>query len=174
MNVISFEAAYCLFPLATLEHRKSLLSSSTRGIYRNRGQCLAKYAERGYQIMFSVPENRWDKAPTLSLFPTGWRWIDDNNTWVLHLETDGVTLPGPQNSSSTPLRNDPVSVTNWYARSSTRSGLVMILRTFKSDLLGYRYLIADEDLWEHISLFMCRNLRDETKRLGGHSQEWAL
>ncbi len=77
-------------------------------------------------------------------------------------------------TSSTPLRDESVSVTNRYARSSTRSGLVMILRTFKSDLLGYRYLIADEDLWEHISLFMCGNLRDETKRLGGHSQEWAL
>ncbi|KAI0355447.1 hypothetical protein OH77DRAFT_1424945 [Trametes cingulata] len=58
MNVISYEKAYCLFPWATLEERRSLLSSSCRGRSTRRQAGLDKYARRGFALVSALaPED---------------------------------------------------------------------------------------------------------------------
>ncbi|KAI1785863.1 hypothetical protein LXA43DRAFT_875556, partial [Ganoderma leucocontextum] len=83
MNAVSYETAYCLFPRATLEEKVTLVSCSTKGIYRNRSEALAKYGARGYTTLLCVPPH--DFYATHPSFPLGWRWIDDNTSWVLNL-----------------------------------------------------------------------------------------
>ncbi|KAI0650881.1 hypothetical protein C8Q79DRAFT_411333 [Trametes meyenii] len=68
MNVISYEKAYCLFPWATLEARRSLLSSSCRGRSKWRESGLLKYANRGFTIIsdLDLDEIEIDPASAVS------------------------------------------------------------------------------------------------------------
>ena len=71
MNVISYEKAYCLFPRATLEERRTVVSSSCRGNARHRAGGLAKYARRGYKLTYSLPAHEIVADPAAQvLFPT--------------------------------------------------------------------------------------------------------
>ncbi|KAI0745564.1 hypothetical protein C8Q76DRAFT_605408, partial [Earliella scabrosa] len=144
MNVINSKTAYCLFPRATLEERQSLLSCSSRGIYRNRNAALAKYAQRGYKITFHVPPETL--SPRRQTFQLGWRWLDDENSWVLPLDVVGVDLSPPGQDSS--------AICNWRMQYGTNRGAVMHFNVLESDVLRYRYLISDQDLSIHISRFM--------------------
>ncbi|KAI0694244.1 hypothetical protein C8T65DRAFT_585148, partial [Cerioporus squamosus] len=143
MNVISFEKAYCLFPRATLEERLSLLSSSSAGHSRRRRQSVAKYAIRGFTIIERIPFTDL-RAP--SLFPLGWRWIDDSSSWVIPLDITDVAPSASPNKSSPPLLHDPVVVCNWEVQYTPLRGAVMRYVVAKSELLRYRYLIGDPDL----------------------------
>ncbi|KAI0684234.1 hypothetical protein C8T65DRAFT_593923 [Cerioporus squamosus] len=174
MNVISYEAAYCLFPYATLEKRITLLSSSTKGVYRKRGEELLKYASRGFDIILAAPANSAGFDAPRSAFAPGWRWLDDNLSWVVRLDTFGVALPRNLNRHSEPVLHDPVAISNWYMRYNRGKGAVMQFGIVKSDLLGYRYLIGDQDLIAHLSRYLASKLQAEQERLGGKAEEWAL
>ena len=69
MNVISYEKAYCLFPQATLEERRTLLSSSCRGKGKHRLAGLAKYAARGFKILYDLPRHEVQPDPATPLHP---------------------------------------------------------------------------------------------------------
>ncbi|TFK78930.1 hypothetical protein K466DRAFT_440461, partial [Polyporus arcularius HHB13444] len=174
MNVISYESAYCLFPRATLEERITLLSSSTKGIYRNRSEALAKYMERGFNVILTMPANSGRFSGTHFAFPSGWRWVDDNISWVVQLDTSGISHPRPLNSHSSPMLHDPVSVTNWNMRYNQPKGVVMQFSTVNSDLLGYSYLIGDQDLFAYLTRYLTNCLQTERDRLGGNAREWSL
>ena len=68
MNVISYEKAYCLFPRATLEERRTVVSSSCRGNARHRAGGLAKYARRGYNLTYSLPAHEIVADPAAQFF----------------------------------------------------------------------------------------------------------
>ncbi|RDX55338.1 hypothetical protein OH76DRAFT_1396720 [Lentinus brumalis] len=70
MNVISYEKAYCLFPQATLEERRTLLSTSCRGRGKPRMDGLAKYQMRGFQVLYDLPQHEIVPDPTTPLLPT--------------------------------------------------------------------------------------------------------
>ena len=69
MNVISYEKAYCLFPQATLEERRTLLSSSCRRKGKHRLAGLAKYAARGFKILYDLPRHEVQPDPATPLYP---------------------------------------------------------------------------------------------------------
>lgn len=166
MNIITFRAAYCLFPQATLEERRSLLSSSNTGIYRNRGQALAKYMQRGFEIVFHIPTESFTcNRPS---FPLGWRWIDDENSWVIPLDTSDVVRPaadiarpGRAAGNSPPPCLDPSSICNWHLKYGPSKGVNVHFSVMKSDVLKYRYIISDPELSAHLSHFMGLLLREE-------------
>ncbi|KAI0694389.1 hypothetical protein C8T65DRAFT_698990 [Cerioporus squamosus] len=70
MNVISYEKAYCLFPQATLEQRRTLLSSSCRGKGKHRMDGLAKYQLRGFQVLYDLPHHEVLPDPATPLLPS--------------------------------------------------------------------------------------------------------
>ncbi|PIL37605.1 transcription factor [Ganoderma sinense ZZ0214-1] len=71
MNVISYEKAYCLFPRATLEERRALVSSSCLGRGTPREDGLDKYRRRGWSIQYYLPTHEIVPDPSAqSLFPT--------------------------------------------------------------------------------------------------------
>ena len=71
MNVISYEKAYCLFPRATLEERRALVSSSCLGRGRPHEDGLDKYRRRGYTIQYYLPAHEVvPDTSAQSLFPT--------------------------------------------------------------------------------------------------------
>ncbi|KAI0751176.1 hypothetical protein C8Q80DRAFT_1119033 [Daedaleopsis nitida] len=70
MNVISYEKAYCLFPQATLEERRTLISSSCRGKGKHRLEGLLKYQQRGFRVVYSLPPAEVVPDPSTPLHPT--------------------------------------------------------------------------------------------------------
>ena len=155
MNVISFQAAYCLFPRGTLEERISLMSSSTRGVRQDQEEALQKYSARHFRLTTSVPPN--DFLRSKPLFPLGWRWIDDDSSWVIPLNTSGIVETSSTTTHGSIQRSmhDPVVLTNWNMRCNSRThGAVMLLGVIKSDFLRHRYLITDQDLVAHIGNFL--------------------
>ncbi|RPD52704.1 hypothetical protein L226DRAFT_474018, partial [Lentinus tigrinus ALCF2SS1-7] len=169
MNVITYNKAYCLFARATLEAHRSLLSSSTHGIYRDRGQTLSKYTQRGFDFAFSIAHG--DATP---MFPLGWRWLDDMHTWVLPLDTTGIDSPRAPNALSMPLTHDPSVVCNWNMQQGSSRGVVMQFTIIKSDLLQYQYLVADKDLSTCIGNHLAKQHLVEQEKRGRNSETWAL
>ncbi|KAI0716941.1 hypothetical protein C8Q76DRAFT_617621 [Earliella scabrosa] len=160
MNLITFSTAYCIFPRATLEGRQSLLSSSTRGIYRNRGQALKKYKNRGFDVLFSVPVHTSPLGQPS--FPLGWRWLDDKHTWTMPLDMAGVDAPVTITiQQARPLTHDPSTICNWNMQYGRLRGAVIKLNVIKSDLLRYKYILSDEDITQYLTCFMANLFRQE-------------
>uniref|UniRef100_A0A5K1K394 Cell surface hydrophobicity-associated protein n=1 Tax=Ganoderma boninense TaxID=34458 RepID=A0A5K1K394_9APHY len=179
MNVISYEKAYCLFPRATLEERRALVSSSCLG--RDGGtpreDGLDKYRRRGWTIHYYLPAHeivpdssaqsffptpRSARFPSPSAFglprtaasrsPTfrfGWRWIDDSCSWVLSLPQTGITPPAAANGSTLARTHDPVAVCNWEVRCDPSRGTLMHFETVGCKVLRYMYLVTDAQLLDY-------------------------
>ncbi|KAH9856395.1 hypothetical protein C2E23DRAFT_699461, partial [Lenzites betulinus] len=85
MNVIAYDTAYCLFPRATLEERRSLLSWSSQGRSKRRAEGLVKYAARGFRMLEFLDDSElWQSEPNRS-FPFGPRWMGDPSSWSISL-----------------------------------------------------------------------------------------
>ncbi|KAI0371470.1 hypothetical protein BV20DRAFT_941761, partial [Pilatotrama ljubarskyi] len=194
MNVISYEKAYCLFPWATLEERRSLLSSSCRGRSKRRQEGLAKYARRGFTLISrlypddieldpasaaSSSSSRYRSSPRTRKKPAfriGWRWIDDSASWVLPLPLAGVALPLPTNASTPALTHDPVAVCNWEVRYPPRPdeqrGAVMHFEVATGKVLRYRYLVTDELLLGFLGKELSARARAEEVKAAEELEEW--
>ncbi|KAI0061380.1 hypothetical protein BV25DRAFT_785025 [Artomyces pyxidatus] len=109
MNVISYSTAYSLYPNATFESRVALISSSFDK-WDTPYYPYQKYVERACRMVFATGPRQFQvyEAP----FDTYSRWIDDHQSWVIQLPTDGVVPP-----SGRSLHPDPVALTNWRLRS---------------------------------------------------------
>ena len=66
MNVISYEKAYSLFPQATLEEKRTLVSVSSSGHGRRADEGLSKYASRGFDVLYYLPFHDTTPDPTSS------------------------------------------------------------------------------------------------------------
>ncbi|KAI0801954.1 hypothetical protein BC629DRAFT_156478 [Irpex lacteus] len=104
LNVIAWDRAYSLYPRATFEDRRALYM---RSILSPSGGVIQKYQARGWKFCFSLNQLQQDKAFNVA------RWIGDGHSWVIKLDTEGVTLPPPVTPSSTPLNKDPCRITSW-------------------------------------------------------------
>ncbi|KAI0722521.1 hypothetical protein C8Q76DRAFT_645374 [Earliella scabrosa] len=93
MNVISYEKAYCLFPQATLEERRTLLSSSCRGRGKHRMDGLLKYHQRGFDVLYSLPASEVVPDPATPLYPTFYRASASDSTGALDLTALPTAAP---------------------------------------------------------------------------------
>ncbi|KAL6307092.1 hypothetical protein BKA93DRAFT_894058 [Sparassis latifolia] len=158
MNAISFEKAYCLFPRATLEERHSLISSTQAGASRWRAQGIAKYRKRGWRMHYKLPISEDQRN---RLFGCGWRWIDDEKSWVIPLDTTGIEPPPSANLSSPPMQHDPISLSNWKILYNKGSGAIMLFTSMKDELLRYEYMLTDRNLQLYINQVLSMKKREE-------------
>ncbi|KAI0758171.1 hypothetical protein C8Q74DRAFT_1373203 [Fomes fomentarius] len=184
MNVISYEKAYCLFPQATLEEHRTLLSSSCRGKGKHRMDGLLKYHQRGWEVLYTLPLAEVIPDPASPLYPTfmrvstkpsfrmGWRWIDDGSSWVLPLSQTGVSPPPAANASTPPLTHDPVAVCNWEVRYHPARGAVMHFEVAAGKVLRYRYLVTDDLLLAYLAKALSARMRIEEEKARMELEEW--
>ncbi|KAH9947185.1 hypothetical protein B0H21DRAFT_876842 [Amylocystis lapponica] len=170
MNVLSFEKAYCLYPRTTLEERRSLVSASCRGQSERRPQGLDKYAVRGWTIVARLPPQDAERRD--GAFRLGWRWIDDNASWVVALDTAGVARAPAPNASSGARAHDPVAVCNWQLRYSAVGGAVMQFGVAKGGVLRYVYLVTDEGLLGHLTRVLSAKIRVEQAKADLKLEDW--
>jgi hypothetical protein len=143
MNVMTFDKIYSLYPYPTFVERRSLKVSS-HGV--NQPAALIKYEERGWKIKDKVLDYRDRmRLHRLDPFRDGIRFVGDNKTWTLHLDTTGVDVTSTYFDQ--PLR-DSLSMNSWDLRFEvTRTELskpysINRTRVWGSPALRYHYLIA--------------------------------
>ena len=138
MNVIAWDYAYCLYPRATLEERRSLVC---RADGPNQVTAEAKYRARGWEIVHSLPPC----APYDRAFPSGLRFMGDPNMWRLKLDTAQILPPFPPSQHGSRLSTDPVAATSWKLDQIGPGGDVPHVSyvTLKSNFLRNQYVCAD-------------------------------
>ena len=142
MNVISYNAAYCLYPRATFEERRTVaMSVSTYG----EAEALGKYAIRGWKILYDIWAHEENK-PQSSFYMHQIRWVDDNKSWVIPLDLTGVVMRPPLSATSDTFTWDPVVQNSWKLVRKKSDGLLMTYCVAKSTVFRYNYLIADPTL----------------------------
>lgn len=137
MNVITFDCAYSLYPMATFEDRISLwMPGNPSYMTASRLLVLNKYSRRGWSFIHEVLPNR------RHLFQLGQpRHLNDKDAWALPLDTEGVEPKAPLSPTSPSFGWDPVVENSWsLARAD---GMLFMRYTFlKSFCLRYTYMLA--------------------------------
>ncbi|KAI0349679.1 hypothetical protein OH77DRAFT_1490395 [Trametes cingulata] len=161
MNVISFERAYCIFPLATLERRVSLLAYSSQGRSTRRVEGLDKYTARGFHMLAYLPLADLVLPHKLAPFTFGPRWLGDRDTWVIKLDTTHIPPTPPPNPYSTARTCDPAVLCNFFVRYDLTDGAIMELCVLESPVLRYSYVLADNDAIDFLSRALAAKACDE-------------
>lgn len=144
MNFISFNAAYSLYPIATFEDRCALgmPKASLGGSTEN---ALDKYVKRGWRIYF-VP------SPLISISPDKppfvlhkERWVGDEHTWTVPLDTSGLTGRPATSLSSEPFAWDPVVHNGWILTNRSENYRALYY-SVQATVFRYNYLFPVEKL----------------------------
>ncbi|THH19902.1 hypothetical protein EW146_g1349 [Bondarzewia mesenterica] len=148
MNVISYEKAYSLYPLATFETRISFLCTKDAA---RRQMAIKKYTPRGWTV--SAGKRKLGKRACLHLsFRRGVRSLNDRHTWGIPLNTVGITA-----ESSTPdtlgRTCDPVVASRWQfndikMRFSRQERTPFFPLGIGSSFFQFAYVIDDAILME--------------------------
>ncbi|KAJ3932054.1 MAG: hypothetical protein NXY57DRAFT_1075724, partial [Lentinula lateritia] len=85
MNVLTHEAAYCLYPNLTLEHRATLLMSLTLPMTEVQAAAIEKYWQRGFEILTDVPTS-WSCNPNSAVTFLCPRFIGDKHCYKIPFE----------------------------------------------------------------------------------------
>ncbi len=161
MNVISYDSAYCLFPRATLEERRSLLSWSSQGRSKRRAEGLIKYSARGFRMLhFLDPDDLKMPKPNRA-FTFGPRWLGDPYTWVIPLDMEGVLPPPPPNPYSSARSRDPVVLTSFSVRYNSCDGAIMDFSVVQSPILKFSVVTGDSNITNHLTQVLHRKTNDE-------------
>ncbi|KAG2062926.1 hypothetical protein BDR04DRAFT_954237, partial [Suillus decipiens] len=109
MNVITFDAAYSFYPIATFEERSSLRIPAS-GAFPG---ALAKCIKMGWRIYAVF--RPWDVArpSTSPFFPNETRWVGDRRCWSISLDTSGVQTRPALSPSSQQFSWDPSLYNGW-------------------------------------------------------------
>lgn len=151
MNVISYNAAYCLFPRATLEERRSLISRTSQERPIRRAEGLIKYSARGFSMLQFLDNDELRTPKRSSSFTFGPRWLDDPYTWVIPLDMEGVRPPPSPNPYSSARSQDPVILTSFSLRYNSCDGAVMNFSIVKSPVLKFSIVTGDSDMVEYLN-----------------------
>ena len=134
-NVIAYDAAYCLYPRATLEDYTSLV------LHRHDDPSPAiakKYMDRGFQFLLT-PHNG-DLA-----FAYGSRCTGDSRCWTIPLDTARLSLPRASYPPGRPLlSHDPCFAMNWHVRQTLPR---LVYGCMTSLCLYHWYIVGDDQVW---------------------------
>ncbi|KAJ3900395.1 hypothetical protein F5879DRAFT_809323, partial [Lentinula edodes] len=85
MNILTHNAAYCLFPELTLERRASLLIDLTLPMTEVQAAAVNKYSQRGFEMMPIAPTG-WTCNPSSALTFLRPRFIGDRHCYKIDFE----------------------------------------------------------------------------------------
>ncbi|KAI0349674.1 hypothetical protein OH77DRAFT_1414569, partial [Trametes cingulata] len=161
MNVITFERAYCIFPLATVEQHVSLPAYSSQGRSPRRAEVLNRDAEKGFDTLCLLSSTELLATGALSPFKLGPRWLGDMDTWVVPLVTEGISPPPPPNPYSFPRIHDPAVLTSFSVRYDSVEGAIMDFDIVESAVLQYSYVFGDNNTIDYVRHILAVKAWDE-------------
>ncbi|RXW17415.1 hypothetical protein EST38_g8442 [Candolleomyces aberdarensis] len=148
MNFIAHDAAYSLYPKATFDKRIAI--SFGWDSHEATKKALDKYSERGWSFVDDLSYQNV-KAVSPAIVPDVERYLDDRDTWILPLDTDGLGVDA--DGSSAPSRN-PFHCNSWKLKRdfhgySTQIELGITYEIYHAPKhFEHAYLIADRGLRE--------------------------
>lgn len=148
MNVISYDTAYSLYPRETFEEHRALVCSSPGP---SQEPALIKYRGRGWTFLEELTAR--DQYDHRSSFRIGYRWIDDDKTWIIPLNTERLLIP-----NNHPL--DPCTLTNWKLEYDEAEKTVVFQTTLLAmpRLLKNNYIVTDPRILEGVRKLLKRRL----------------
>lgn len=161
MNIITYDAAYSLYPKATFGERRTLaLSVETP----NEERALGKYAVRGWRITQNILSHE-ERDSKSSFYLDSTRWVDDKKSWVVSFDLSGVVMPPPLSMTSESFDWDPSVQNSWTLIKRGRSKVLITYRVAKSTLFRYNYLVADVEFMKMLlGFFQDQGGLEVTKR----------
>ncbi|KII94493.1 hypothetical protein PLICRDRAFT_120574 [Plicaturopsis crispa FD-325 SS-3] len=142
MNLISFANAYSLYPKATFEERRSLITPTAASSHmQTEGR--DKYVSRGWKMTTLSRQERDDPR---SSFGLGDRWLGDRLTWTLPL---GAECPAIRSSEGSQLNTDNLALHNWCLRLDL-SDAVMEFEILISPALKFHYVTSMPEIKRHL------------------------
>jgi hypothetical protein len=137
MNIISAYNAISFFPLETLYHRRSIITSD-RPQHDGTIAALNKYTKRGWQMFRMDPyyftEERMD---TMNFYLNQTRFVGDSKCFT-------VSLDGSSMEES--LKRDPIVINSWRTNYVTRPEKIMTKHIFEDESLRNTYMFGGQEL----------------------------
>ncbi|KAI0087717.1 hypothetical protein BDY19DRAFT_892207 [Irpex rosettiformis] len=164
-NVISWDRAYSLYPRATFEDHRGLWLRPDYADDEGETDIIKKYRLRGWKF-------EWERGALDGddpAFGDAARWIGDTQSWVIKLDTHGVTRPPPVNEFSQPLTRDPCCMTSWWMTLAGSGGpheppTAAIDFVFSYPTLSYKYASLYGPWRQAISIGFAGLRKDEPLR----------
>ncbi|KAG1762103.1 hypothetical protein EV702DRAFT_1166062 [Suillus placidus] len=147
MNIITFDAAYSFYPIATFEDRSALKIPGSR----HRPDVLSKYIKRGWRVHTVFGPKDLAQPYESPFLPNVTRWVGDRHCWTVPLDTSGVKLRTALSPSSEQFSWDPSTQNGWtmLTKPSTRASLripEMDVNLIATTVFRYNYIVPSESL----------------------------
>lgn len=135
MNIITFDAAYSFYPVATFEERMAIEILGS-----NRFDVVAKCLKRGWRVYTKFGLDHVARSQRFLLNEQ--RWVGDRHCWSIPLDTTGVTPRPVLSLSSEPFSWDPSTQNGWImeCEGDSPSTYVPKIRTHLVMTTIFRYL----------------------------------
>ncbi|EMD31991.1 hypothetical protein CERSUDRAFT_162454 [Gelatoporia subvermispora B] len=150
MNIITYNSAVSFYSYATFEDRVAL---SHTDLTKRQGPALRKYMERGWKILADptlLVTSSQSNYGHRHFYPDATRWMDDDKSWFIHLDTTDVEDLPLLSPTSTPLRQDPALQCSWclgddqeVLQQTVLYRYVMVHSRASSSILTYTYTVRD-------------------------------
>jgi hypothetical protein len=147
MNIITFDAAYSFYPVATFEERMAIQIPGS-----NRLDVIAKYVKRGWRVYAVFGPEHVTRSERYLLNEK--RWVGDRHCWSIPLDTTGVTPRPALSLSSERFSWDPSIQNGWImeCEGDSPATLVPKMRTHlvMTTIFRYNYSLPDQKLAKEI------------------------
>ncbi|TEB35065.1 hypothetical protein FA13DRAFT_1728861 [Coprinellus micaceus] len=154
VNFITADMAYSLYPKATFDKRIALQFGYEW--HEATGKAYKKYAERGWEFFSKLT---WDKAKEIQpcTIPDTIRYLDDEHTWRVPLDTAGLDLYPSAKKSDSKGKSYSFSYFNGYSSTMT---------------VGIGYEVYHSKSMEETYVFAERNFCDAANQLVDYLEEY--
>ncbi|KAG0706494.1 hypothetical protein DFH29DRAFT_1076935 [Suillus ampliporus] len=147
MNIITFDAAYSFYPVATFEERSALKIPGSR----HRPDVIEKYVKRGWRVYAVFRPGDIMRLCTSPFFPNKTWWVGDRHCWSIPLDTSGVKPRPALSQSSEQFPWDPSIHNGWImsyedSRVAGQKEPVMNAHLVMSTIFRYNYIFPNETL----------------------------
>lgn len=152
MNVLTYRAAYSVFPKESFEKRRTI---SFEGREITAEEAIEKYIRRGWKFLsgddLMYSDTYFDRS---SDFHLGKRWIGGPMTWVLPFDVTGVEdrIGAAKTVLPTPLSCDPFTFNSFSVTSSTH-GIKMDFDKVNTPFFHHSYTASPEFSFKLSTLF---------------------
>lgn len=148
MNVISFEKAYCLYPKATFEERRSLICA-TEGPAQ--GVAIRKYTQRGWKMIDKNLDWARDVKTSFQVIYHIVRHMGDRYCWTIPLDTTNIPDRLYLGEGRPRLTSDPASASSWRLGYETDLGADMRFDVTYDHNLYLKYITSYGDMLRRLT-----------------------
>lgn len=155
MNVLTYRAAYSIFPKESFEKRRTI---SFEGREITAEEAIEKYIKRGWEFLsgdiLMYSDTYFDRN---SDFHLGKRWIGGPMTWVFPFDVTGVEdrIGAAKTDLPTPLSCDPFTFNSFSVTSGTHGGIKMDFDIVNTLFFHHSYTASPEFSFKLSTLFDC-------------------